>query len=120
MGEAARLTALGENEEPEALARALIETGVRCAFITLGAQGVWVSDGMQSWRVSPPSVEAIDTVGAGDCFSGTLDVALAEGMSPREAARFAACAAALSVQEKGAQPSLPGRDAVEQIFREHI
>ncbi len=120
MGEAARLTGVGESEEPEALARALIEAGVRCAFITLGAQGVWVSDGTQSWRVSPPSVDAVDTVGAGDCFSGTVAVAVAEGMAPREAARFATCAAALSVQEKGAQPSLPRRDAIEQIFREHI
>jgi ribokinase len=70
-------------------------------------------------RVSPPRVQVVDTVGAGDCFAGALAVALAEGVSLRAAASFAACAAALSVQTQGAQPSLPMRAAIDRMFRQH-
>ena len=64
------------------------------------------------------SLIAVDTVGAGDCFAATLSVALAEGKSLVEAARFAVCAAALATQVEGAQPSLPRRNEIETRLAE--
>jgi ribokinase len=58
-------------------------------------------------------VEPVDTVGAGDCFNGAFAVALMEGSGPREAARFASAAAAISVTRHGAQASMPTRSEVE-------
>jgi ribokinase len=51
--------------------------------------------------VKPFKVEAIDTVGAGDCFNGAFAVALLEGKDPWAAARFANAAAAISVTRQG-------------------
>jgi ribokinase len=65
--------------------------------------------------VPAPRVEAIDSVGAGDCFAGALAVALAEGRSWEEALRFAVRAAAISVTREGAQASLPRRAEVEAL-----
>ncbi|MDQ2687888.1 MAG: PfkB family carbohydrate kinase [Armatimonadota bacterium] len=45
--------------------------------------------------------------------SRALAVALAEGLNLERAARFACAAASLSVEVKGAQPSLPTRAAVD-------
>ena len=115
VGEAARLLGLRRCGRPEAMARGLVAAGVSAVFLTLGAKGVCVCDGDGCSRLSPPRVRAVDTVGAGDCFSGTLAVALAEGKPEREAARFATCAATLSVQQAGAQPSMPRRRAIEQL-----
>ncbi len=76
---------------------------------TLERQGDVVAE------ASPPVVEAVDTTGAGDTFTAALTVALVEGQQPGEALRFACAAGALAATAMGAQPSLPGRRAVEEL-----
>jgi ribokinase len=114
--EAAQLLACNDGSDPQDLAARLVSRGARAAFVTLGAAGVCVHADGRCGVVAPPAVRAVDTVGAGDCFSGALAVALGEGQSPVEAARFAAAAAALSVQVPGAQPSLPHRAAILELM----
>lgn len=63
----------------------------------------------------PPKVECIDTVGAGDCFTAALTLALVEGMNPADALRFACAAGAAATTRRGAQPSLPDRATVEAL-----
>jgi ribokinase len=105
----------GIDAAPEDLARQIVDGGARAAFVTLGAEGVCVCAGGDCEIVAAPAVRAVDTVGAGDCFSGALAVGLGEGMPPGQAARFAASAAALSVRIAGAQPSLPQRGAIDEL-----
>ncbi|MCM1223840.1 MAG: PfkB family carbohydrate kinase, partial [Lachnospiraceae bacterium] len=50
--------------------------------------------------------KVVDTVAAGDSFNGALAVALTEGKTLRDAVRFANAMGALTVQKKGAIPSL--------------
>jgi ribokinase len=64
----------------------------------------------------PPKVECIDTVGAGDCFTAALTLALVEGMSPAQALRFACAAGAATTTKRGAQPSLPDRTTVDALL----
>jgi ribokinase len=113
--EAAQLLGAGDDLPAAQLAEGLLEHGAGAAFVTLGAMGVCVRTSESAGMVLPPAVEALDTVGAGDCFSGALAVALAEGRGAVDAAQFAAAAAALSVQVAGAQPSLPRRAAVLEM-----
>jgi ribokinase len=69
------------------------------------------------------SVQAVDTVGAGDAFCGALAVALAERQDAADdltqAIRFASAAGALAVTRNGAIPSLPTRQEVEALLRAH-
>ncbi|WP_028474282.1 ribokinase [Nocardioides alkalitolerans] len=68
---------------------------------TLGAAGArW---GEASAR--PPTVDPVDTTGAGDTFAGTLAAGLAAGRTPEEALTAAVTAAATSTTWRGAQPS---------------
>jgi len=113
--EAARLLGADAAEPPETLAMRLCEWGPRAAFLTMGADGVCACTGRDCLRIAAPRVEAVDTVGAGDCFAGALAVALAEGAPAAAAARFAACAAALAVQSHGAQPAMPRRASIGQF-----
>ncbi|KAA9007739.1 ribokinase [Paenibacillus spiritus] len=86
-------------------------------IVTLGEQGAvyWEKDAVV--RIPSYKVEAIDTTGAGDTFVGALGAALSEGQPIKEALRFANAAAALSVQQLGAQGGMPVREEVEQLLK---
>ncbi len=86
--------------------------------VTLGAEGLYCLGPGGEWRISGHKVRAVDTVGAGDCFVGAFAVALAEGRSCEEALRFANAAAASSVEQPGAAPSMPGRASLSRWLAE--
>jgi ribokinase len=91
----------------------LRERGCASVIVTLGAAGCLVAE--EDLEVIPGRlVTAIDTTAAGDAFNGALAVALSEGRSLREAARWANLAASISVTRRGAQPSLPRRREVDE------
>jgi ribokinase len=112
---------LGESLSPEDGAKRLLARGLRGVVLKRGGEGAYVAvaDGKAGW-VKPFHVEAIDTVGAGDCFNGAFAVALLEGLDPWAAARFASAAAAISVTRRGAQASMPARADVEEFLAKHI
>jgi ribokinase len=90
--------------------------GVRTVILTLGSRGAFLADVNGQQFVPGFKVKAVDTTAAGDIFNGALAVALAEGRSLVEAARFANAAAALSVTQRGAQSSAPTRVAIEKLL----
>ena len=57
--------------------------------------------------IPSPKVTTVDSTAAGDCFNGTMAVALSQGLSVSEAAKKACHAASISVTRKGAQDSMP-------------
>jgi ribokinase len=101
-------------------AKHLLEKGLRGVVLKRGGKGAYVAvtGGKAAW-VRPFPVEAVDTVGAGDCFNGAFAVALLEGLDPFAAARFASAAAAISVTRRGAQASMPTRAEVDAFLAKH-
>lgn len=95
-------------------AQIVLSKGVPHIIVTCGEAGCFhfIADAVQSYPTH--KVEPIDTVGAGDCFNGCFGAALACGSNIAQAIRFALCAATISVTTKGAQPSMPTRQQVEQ------
>jgi len=89
----------GEVEALGGLAALAERTGAP-VLVTLGADGVRLSDGT---RIPAPSVDAVDTTGAGDVFSGTLAAGLAGGLALHAAAEAAVAAAARSTESPGAR-----------------
>jgi ribokinase len=81
--------------------------------ITLGEDGAFVSDAGGQDLIDAPHVDAVDSVGAGDCLNGVLAAALWQGLDPRRAVRRAVVAAALSVGVAGAREGMPTRDAID-------
>jgi ribokinase len=71
---------------------------------TLGADGARWGD----VRVSAPKIEAVDTTGAGDAFTGTLAASLAQGLDRAAALSAAVTAASEACLEPGAQRWAPG------------
>jgi ribokinase len=111
--EATTLTGLAD---PIAAATALLDS-VPAAVVTLGPAGcLYVTRGADPLAVPAPEVTAVDSTGAGDTFVGALAVALAEERPIREALKWAAAAAALSVQRPGASASMPYRSEIETEY----
>jgi ribokinase len=85
---------------------------------TFGARGARLKDrGTVVAEAAPPTVEAVDTTGAGDTFTAALTVGLVEGMGHQRALEFACAAGALAATRAGAQPSLPLRAEVDALVR---
>jgi len=115
--EAAQLAGAAAGDELERTAGTLLSCGAKAVALTLGADGVLLCDEHGCTRVPAAPARPVDTVGAGDCFSAVLAVAVAEGKGPVEAARLAVCAAAISTERTGAQPSFPARREIEGRLR---
>lgn len=113
--EAEMITGVKITDESSAgeAARALSGMGVQHVIITLGSKGALIYSNGKSEMVPALKVEAVDTTAAGDVFNGALTVALSEGRSLKEAARFACKASAISVTRVGAQSSAPYRNEVD-------
>lgn len=108
-----------DGQEAAAKASAeLRQRGVSTVIVKLGAQGVFCGTEEETFFVPAFSVQAIDTVAAGDAFNGGLAAALAEGRSLREAVVWGAAAGAISATKAGAQPSLPDRETFNRFLRE--
>ena len=96
----------------------LLAKGVKTAIITLGSKGALIVTKEYNETVPVKEVKVLDTTGAGDTFSSSLSVALAEGRNLRDAVEFAGAAASLSVMKYGVVPSLPYREEVEKFLQE--
>lgn len=83
--------------------------GAAAVIVTRGSEGadLHTSSGVEHIAAHP--VVAVDTTGAGDCFSGSLCARLAAGDALLDAMRYASVAAALSTTVAGAVPSMPRR-----------
>ncbi len=104
-------------EEAEIAARHLIEMGVDGIVLTLGRQGALiVRKDLEAKHLRGHPVEVVDTTAAGDAFIGGLGAGLCEGLTLIDAARLGNAAAALTVTQMGAQPSLPHRTEVNHLL----
>jgi len=90
--------------------------GVKRVLVTLGAEGVLLSENGEQSHIPSFNVKAVDATAAGDGFVGAYAAALADGKPVKEAIRWASAAAAISVTRYGAQPSLARRGEVEEFL----
>src|SRR5699024_1606670 len=111
--EAAAITG---RQDPEQALTALLES-VPEVLLTLGGEGsLHGLRGAEPVRVPSRRVKAVDTTAAGDTCCGSCAVARAEGQPPKDAMRFAAAAASLTVQRHGASASMPHSHAVDALL----
>lgn len=103
-------------EDPTALAAFAEGLGVRL-LVTLGERGAAIvgADGAVR-HVETPTVEAVDTTGAGDAFVGAFAFGLASGRSEDAAARLGCAIAAESVLRPGTQMSFPEHARCREII----
>jgi sugar/nucleoside kinase (ribokinase family) len=90
------------HHEPRAAARTLLDAGAKTVCVKLGPQGCAVFSHDLEFEAPGFRVNAIDSTGAGDCFSAGYIAALQRNLPHPQAAHFANAVGALSVQKLGA------------------
>ena len=111
------------NEPYEETAKKYLELGAGLVLITDGDKGVTLyRKGHDNLHVAAPRVNVVDTVGAGDTFTGSLMVALLEyknlnlsGDDWRKVLSFATHAAAFNCTRAGANP--PTKDELSDFMK---
>jgi len=105
-----------DQESAGAAAQKLLECGVKNVILTMGVNGYLTVSNEGTEFVPARKVKAADSTAAGDAFTGSLAVGLAQGRTLSEAALFANNVAAISVTKMGAQPSMPTLQEVESFI----
>ncbi|WP_447949600.1 ribokinase [Microbacterium aurum] len=90
---------------------------IPCIVTTLGSAGATVTiANEQAVEIPARPTRAVDTTGAGDTFVGTFAAEIAFGTGYEAAARRASIAGSLAVETRGAVPSIPTRQAVDDAL----
>lgn len=99
---------LSGEEDPQEILKVLSETYPSMTIIlTVGVNGAYYKSGEESVFQSAYKVQAVDTTGAGDTFTGYLIAALSRGETVENSMNLAAKASAISVTRNGAEASIP-------------
>ena len=114
-GEAAALVNPGGDATVEDVIKRLQGFGLDGVVMTLGSDGVIGRFNGREFRYRSPTVDVVDTTGAGDTFSGVMVAQLSAGSDLAEAARIGVHAAALAVTIAGAQPSIPDGATIQEF-----
>lgn len=100
----------------EQIAEMLYEKGVKNVIMTLGSNGVCIRNKEMQKVVKGLKVQAVDSTGAGDTFTGAFCVSIAEGKNLVDAVKFGNAAAGISVTKYGVIESIPMRSEIEDIW----
>lgn len=78
----------------------LQKSGIERVVISLGADGslMFVDEGV--YQAIVPKIDAVNTVGCGDCMTAGFAIGFERGMTPEEALRFASAASAASAMRE--------------------
>jgi ribokinase len=100
----------------KSLLKQMHDRGPHIAVITDGRKGAYAYDGETGWKMPmyPDPKPPVDRTGAGDAFSSTFTVALAEGHDIPTALRWGPVNSMGVVQEIGAQAGLFEREEFEK------
>lgn len=92
------------------------ESSDAVCLITMGEDGVYFLSVPGINQIPSFLVDSVDSVAAGDAFTGGFAVALSEGETLRSAARFGCASGALATTKLGAQSAMPFRKEVDQMI----
>ena len=101
----------------DAMGTAIDAVPVPNLLVTKGADGAeWYVKGAAPIRVPSPSVDPVDTTGAGDTFAGFIAAGLDAGLDIAPAMALAAAAAALKVTRPGTADAIPSLAEVQAFM----
>ena len=114
--EAAKLTG---KDDPEEMAKTLLDYGVGCVVIKVGKQGCLATNRKGAILVPPYLVKAKDTTGAGDNFAAGFITGLMDGQDLKNCCRYANAAASIAIQHSlNGVPQCPDYDEAIALIGE--
>ena len=116
--EEAQRILLTTEEDMKKLLLAMREAGPKIIAITDGINGSYAFDGSDCWQMPmyPDPAPPISRTGAGDAFSSTFTVAIAQGLGVETALRWGPINSMSVVQQIGARAGLLNREQIEEYL----
>ena len=107
------------NQNDDASAKWLLETGVSVVSIKQGKQGshIYTAQGKTIGGIYPAKV--LKTFGAGDSYSSAFTFGLLKGKSMEQALRYAAAASSITISGHSCSDSMPTLSQVEEYMASH-
>lgn len=99
----------------------LVSFGSRWVIITDGAQGAFLTNGVQRYHALALKTHVVDTTGAGDAFGASVVAGLMiTGGDMKEALKYGIVNSAAAVSEVGSQFGLLGREELQKRLKRVI
>lgn len=106
--------------EPNMILRKMKQLFPGCKVVlTVGKDGAYYSDNMETFYQKAFQVTAVDTTAAGDTFIGYFIAGMVKQLKISETMESAAMASAMAVSKKGASPSIPYFEEVHESLKRH-
>lgn len=102
--------------DTQTVVKKLLEISGGAVVLTLGGDGAVYADKNEYVYVPAFKVNAVDTTGAGDTFTGYFLNEILSGVKADKALKTASAASAIVVGKSGAAETIPERKAVEQFL----
>lgn len=114
-------SALTGKTDPREIADALFGLGVKNVILKTGSRGCLLRNA-DTCLVIPayPHARCIDTTGAGDNFASGFICGLLEGMSLKECAQMANCAASIAIEHIGATTGVTDRALLNARYQDYL
>ena len=98
---------LNEKQALEA-SKIFLDKGVKNVIITMAEQGAFGYNGKESYFIDIPNdIKVIDSVAAGDAFSGGLSLGISEELEFKKLIIYGVLSGSIAVQKPGATDSMP-------------
>jgi sugar/nucleoside kinase (ribokinase family) len=94
-------------EEPAAIAAALLAAGAGAVGVKLDRDGCYLARGAEGWHIPTTPLEAVDSTGAGDTWMAGMVAGLHRGLPLPECGRLANRAAAFAITGPGCWERVP-------------
>lgn len=91
-----------------------VRRGMRMVAVSLGGEGLLITDGKETWQAVLPMENVINTVGCGDALLAGIARGVLRGDPPAEMARWGVACGAANTQVEGA--GLIDSDLVERLL----
>ncbi|HMA59409.1 MAG TPA: sugar kinase [Halanaerobiales bacterium] len=105
-------------DTPENYIEKYLQVGANIVILTMGEDGVLVSDGIEKFRLKVYSKKVVDVTGAGDSFWSGFMIGILDGMSIREAVKLGNATAAFKIRGVGALSQVPEKDYLLKFIKE--
>ena len=106
-------------KEIERGADSLLSKGIKNIFVTMGKAGAYYCNEEEKGFVKSFKVNAVDTTGCGDAFTGAIlyRTCYAKSEPLRDTVRFANAAGALCATKRGGIPAMPAKVDVLRLSK---
>ncbi|MBJ2356512.1 sugar kinase [Sphaerochaeta sp. S2] len=103
-------------ENPEEIAKILLENGCSYLGVKQGSHGAYVADSTDGFFIDPYPVKVVDTIGAGDAFNTGFLAGLLDNQPIEKCGRMGALLGALAVSSHGDVEGLPDGKTFHQLM----